>query len=237
VAQTVTALDVRGLAVRRGTRLVVQDVSFAADRGELVALMGPSGTGKTSVLRSIAGLDPVDAGEIHVDGVRLVPGRRPQGADARELYRRVGMVFQFHHLFSHLTALDNVCLAPVHARGAGRGEAVRRGIELLEMVGVGGRASAYPHELSGGEAQRVAIARALAVDPPVLLLDEPTASLDEGRREELAAILRGLASQGRTVVVSTHDRAFAAACADRIVLIDAGRVSETVEGARADPVE
>ena len=118
------------------------------------------------------------------------------------------MVFQFHHLFAHLTALHNVWLAPVHVLRQPRADAERRAHELLEMLGVGDRAAALPHELSGGEAQRVAIARALAVDPPVLLMDEPTASLDPARRGELAATLRQLAAQGRTVVVATHDERF-----------------------------
>ncbi|HEY6362012.1 MAG TPA: ATP-binding cassette domain-containing protein, partial [Vicinamibacterales bacterium] len=190
-----TTLSLREVAIRRGGRLIVQGVSFSASRGERVAIMGPSGSGKTTVLRGIAGLDPLAGGEVHVG--------------------RVGMVFQFHHLFEHLTAVHNVWLAPVHVLKQARVDAERRAHELLALLGVGERAAALPHQLSGGEAQRVAIARALAVDPPVLLMDEPTASLDPARREELAATLRELASQGRTVVVSTHDDDFARACADR----------------------
>ena len=197
-------LDVRGLAVRRGDRLIVEDVSFSAARGELVAVMGPSGSGKTTVLRAIAGLDPVAAGQIIVG--------------------RVGMVFQFHNLFEHLTALHNVWLAPVHVLKQSRAAAEQRARELLDMLGVGHRAASYPHELSGGEAQRVAVARALAVDPPVLLMDEPTASLDPQRREELAATLRDLAAQGRTMLISTHDDDFARACAHRILVVEGGRL-------------
>jgi ABC-type polar amino acid transport system ATPase subunit len=200
----VTTLQVREASIDRGGRLIVQGVSFAAARGELLAIMGPSGSGKTTVLRGIAGLDRLAAGEIQVG--------------------RVGMVFQFHHLFDHLSALHNVWLAPVHVLKQPRADAERRAHELLKLLGVGHRAGAYPHELSGGEAQRVAIARALAVDPPVLLMDEPTASLDPARRGELAATLRQLAAQGRTVVVSTHDSEFARACADRIVLLVEGRI-------------
>ncbi|HXD74462.1 MAG TPA: ATP-binding cassette domain-containing protein [Vicinamibacterales bacterium] len=198
------ALDVRGLVLRRGSakasaerREILRDVSFTADRGDIVVITGPSGSGKTTILRAIAGLDVPDAGRIAVEG------------------GRAGMVFQFHCLFEHLSALDNVCLAPVHAHGVSRADAVRRAHELLAAFGVDHRASALPRELSGGEAQRVAIARALAVDPHVLLLDEPTASLDANRRAELGALLVGLARQGRTLVIATHDEDFTRAFASR----------------------
>jgi ABC-type polar amino acid transport system ATPase subunit len=172
----------------------------------------------------VAGLEPFAAGEIDVDGVRLHANGLPRGTVLRELHRRVGMVFQFHHLFAHMTALHNVWLAPVHVQHAARADAEERARELLAMLGVGEVAASMPHELSGGEAQRVAIARALAVDPPLLLMDEPTASLDAGRRGELAATLRQLASQGRAVVIATHDEEFARACARRVVRLDAGRL-------------
>jgi ABC-type polar amino acid transport system ATPase subunit len=137
---------------------------------------------------------------------------------------RVGLVFQFHHLFEHLSAIHNVWLAPVHVLKQPRLDAERRARDLLELLGVGERASALPYQLSGGEAQRVAIARALAMDPPVLLMDEPTASLDPARRGELAVTLRQLASQGRTIVISTHDSDFVRSCADRVVVLETGRV-------------
>jgi ABC-type polar amino acid transport system ATPase subunit len=199
-----TTLHLRDVGIRRDGRLVVQDVSFSANRGERLAIMGPSGSGKTTILRGIAGLDPLASGTMDVG--------------------RVGLVFQFHHLFEHLSAVHNVWLAPVHVLKQPRPDAERRAHALLELLGVGERASALPHQLSGGEAQRVAIARALAMDPPVLLMDEPTASLDPARRGELAATLRQLASQGRTVVISTHDSDFARSCADRVVVLETGRV-------------
>lgn len=217
-----TTLDVQDVAIRRGTRLIIEGLRFSAARGELLALMGESGTGKTSVLRAMGGLDPIAAGEIHVGGVRLTPGRMPRGPRARALHRSVGIVFQFHHLFAHMDALQNVWLAPVHVLRQPRAEAERRARALLEALGVGGRAGALPHELSGGEAQRVAIARALAVEPPVLLLDEPTASLDAARRSELAATLRALAAEGRTIVIATHDGEFVRACANRTVTLHGG---------------
>ena len=220
-------LDVRDVTVSRGRHTVIDDVTFSAQRGELVALIGVSGSGKTSLLRSIAGLDPIDSGSIEVDGSRIMAGQRATRSAAQTL--SVGIVFQFHHLFSHLSALDNVALAPVHALGRSAAEVRQQSMHLLDRLGVGRRAEAKPHELSGGEAQRVAIARALAVEPKVLLMDEPTASLDRARREDLAATLTQLAREGRTVIVATHDSDFARACAHRALLIDRGRL--VAEGA------
>jgi ABC-type polar amino acid transport system ATPase subunit len=176
-----------------------------------------------------AGLDGFDRGSIEVSGVTLHAGAPLRGEGLRALHARVGMVFQFHHLFAHLTALHNVWLALVYVQRVPRPEAERRARVLLETVGVGGRADAYPHELSGGEAQRVAIARALAVDPPLLLMDEPTASLDLQRRHELAATLTALVGQGRTLLVATHDEPFARLCARRVLHLENGRI---VEGGR-----
>ena len=220
----VIALEVDGLQIRRGSRPVVHHASFTAGRGEIVAMMGASGSGKTSVLRAIAGLDSPAAGTIVIDDLRI-DGSRPLRRETRhELHRRVGMVFQFHHLFEHLTALHNVWLAPVHVFGRARAGAEIRARELLDQLGVGNRGDAFPHELSGGEAQRVAIARALAVGPPVLLMDEPTASLDPSRRNELAATLQQLAASGTTLVIATHDEDFVTACSSRVVRMEAGRV-------------
>jgi len=224
VATSVSVLDVTDLQVHRGPRLVVRDVSFAAERGELLALMGASGSGKTTVLRALAGLDPISGGAITIDGVTMRAGGRPRGALLRELHRRVGMVFQFHHLFAHMTALDNVALAPVHVQGQSHAHAQSRARALLASLGVAHRADARPHELSGGEAQRVAIARALAMEPPLLLMDEPTASLDPARRDDLAATLTTLASEGRTIVVASHDGDFIKACAHRTLVMNDGRL-------------
>jgi ABC-type polar amino acid transport system ATPase subunit len=220
----ITVLDVTSLEVRRGGRPIVSGISFSASRGEVLALMGASGAGKTTILRAIAGLDPIGAGAIVVDGMTLKPGGIPRGHTLRDLHRRVGMVFQFHHLFAHMTAHKNVWLAPVHVMHRPRADAEARARELLVTLGVGDRSAAMPHELSGGEAQRVAIARAIAVEPPLLLMDEPTASLDPARRHDLAATLRQLAGQGRTILIATHDAEFARVCADRVLSIDGGRI-------------
>jgi len=217
-------IRLQDLVLRRGARTVLDGVSVDVSAGEVVALMGSSGSGKTTMLRTIAGLEPFERGSIDVDGVQLAAGRRA-GSTLRALRTKVGMVFQFHCLWEHLTAIENVRLAPVHVHRAGAAAADKLALDLLRQLGVEHRAKALPRELSGGEAQRVAIARALAIDPPVLLMDEPTASLDPERRTELAAILKELVTRGRTLIVATHDEDFAAAAATRIVRMEEGRVA------------
>ena len=200
------ALSVRGLHLKRGAREILRGVDLQADKGELVALMGLSGSGKTTILRVIAGLEPADAGEVSA--------------------AKTGMVFQFHYLFEHLCAIDNVTLAPVHVQHLPLTAARTRAQALLDQLGVGHRAHALPRELSGGEAQRVAIARALAVDPPLLLLDEPTASLDPARRNDLGDTLKALASAGRALVMTSHDDDFVREFASRVVVLANGEVVE-----------
>jgi ABC-type polar amino acid transport system ATPase subunit len=220
-----TVVEVTDLHLQRGARPILTGVSLTVTRGELVAIMGPSGSGKTTILRAIAGLERFETGRIAVDGVELAGGAAIAPPTLRDLRRKVGMVFQFHCLFEHLTAIDNVCLAPVHAHGFSRSDAERRALELMTAFGVEHRAAALPRQLSGGEAQRVAIARALAVDPPVLMMDEPTASLDPARREELGALLRSLLlRQHRTLIVATHDEDFARGWATRILRLENGIV-------------
>ena len=225
-------LEVFDLRVDRDNRPVVQGVTFAAGRGERVALMGPSGAGKTTVLRAIAGLEPRMGGAISVCRPESIAVGRPGDPERVASTARIGMVFQFHHLFEHLTALQNVCLAPVHVSGVSRAEAEEQARALLDHLGVGHRIDARPRELSGGEAQRVAIARALAMKPLLLLMDEPTASLDPARRDELAATVRTLSTDGTTILISTHDTAFAGACVDRVLLLHDGRIVR--EGRPAD---
>jgi ABC-type polar amino acid transport system ATPase subunit len=222
--QNGTVLRVDALQLERGDRVILRGVSLEVSRGEIVALMGPSGSGKTTILRAVAGLERFQSGQIDVDGVKLAGAAVTTKMTLRELRRKVGMVFQFHCLFEHLTAIENVCLAPVYAHGIAPADARTRGLELLQAFGVDHRATALPRQLSGGEAQRVAIARALAVDPPVLLMDEPTASLDPERRTELGALLQGLQRQQRTLIISTHDEDFARDFATRILRLRDGVV-------------
>jgi len=201
--------SVAGLRLSRGSREILRGVDLAARPGEIVALMGLSGSGKTTILRVVAGLERPDAGTVSIG--------------------RVGMVFQFHALFEHLSALHNVALAPVHVQHVARPEAERRARELLDQLGVGHRAAALPRELSGGEAQRVAIARALATDPPLLLLDEPTAALDPARRSELGDALARLAAAGRTLLITSHDDDFVRRFATRVLVLAEGQVCEQGE--------
>ncbi len=212
--------------LRRGQRTILDGASLDVRRGDIVALMGASGSGKTTMLRVLAGLEPFERGAVTVDGIAVAPGA-PNRSGMAELRRKVGMVFQFHCLFEHMPALQNVWLAPVHVHRIRQADAEQRARELLKALGVEHRAQALPRELSGGEAQRVAIARALATDPPVLLMDEPTASLDPSRRVELAALLKSLVGGGqRTLVVATHDEEFAEAAASRVVYCRDGRLSD-----------
>jgi len=201
-----STLTVRGLRLTRGTRTILQGVNLDAHAGEVVALMGLSGSGKTTILRVIAGLELPDSGVVNA--------------------AKAGMVFQFHYLFEHLSAIDNVTLAPTHVQGVALGIARERAQALLDQLGVGHRAGALPRELSGGEAQRVAIARALAVDPPLLLLDEPTASLDPARKNDLGDALRALAATGRALVMTSHDDDFVREHATRVVVLANGTVVE-----------
>jgi ABC-type polar amino acid transport system ATPase subunit len=217
------ALQVRDLIMRRGSRTILADVDLAVARGEILALMGLSGSGKSTLLRLVAGLEPFVSGTIDIDGVAMQAGRLVPRA---RLQSKVGLVFQSHCLFEHLSALDNVRLALLHVQHARLADATAASMALLERLGVGERAHAWPRELSGGEAQRVAIARALAMEPPVLLLDEPTASLDPARRGELGQLLQALAADGRALLVTSHDDDFVAAHATRVAILSAGRIVE-----------
>jgi ABC-type polar amino acid transport system ATPase subunit len=220
-------LAVRGVHVGLGSAAVLQGVDLDVASGEVCALMGLSGAGKTTLLRAIAALQPFSAGTIDVGGFVLHPGPVPPASRLRELRSKVGMVFQGHALFPHLTALDNVTLAPVHVFGWSRDRAEAAALALLTSLGVAARAHAYPGEVSGGQAQRIAIARALALDPHLLLLDEPTSALDPARRGAFGDTLRGLAAQGRGLLIGTHDAEFVRAFADRVVILSGGVVVET----------
>ena len=230
-----SGLATSGLCVARGDREILRGVELGVAPGEICALMGASGAGKSTVLRSVAALQPFSGGTIDVDGFVLHPGPVPRESRLKGLRRKVGMVFQAHALFEHLTALENVTLAPVHALGWTKAKAREAALALLEELGVAHRAGAYPRELSGGEAQRVAIARALAPDPLMLLMDEPTSALYPARRGALGDTLRELAGQGRGLLISTHDVDFARAFADRVAILSAGTMVE--QGAAADVLE
>jgi ABC-type polar amino acid transport system ATPase subunit len=223
---TAPALTVRGLRAMRGSTAVLRGVDLDIASGEICALMGVSGAGKSTVLRAIAALQSFSEGSIVVDGFALQPGPVPPESRLRPLRGKVGFVFQAHSLFEHLTVMDNVTLAPIHAQGWTRERARGVAAGLLETLGVAKRADAYPRQLSGGEAQRVAIARALALDPHLLLMDEPTSALDPARRGALGETLSALAKQGRGLLIATHDVDFAQDHADRVAVLADGVLVE-----------
>ena len=220
------ALRIRALHAARGGHAILRGLDLDVGVGEVCAVMGVSGAGKTTVLRVVAALQPFSSGTVNIGGVALEPGALPPESRLHALRRRVGVVFQSHALFEHLTALENVMLAPIHAHGQSRTEAAAAATQLLESLGVSARANAYPRQLSGGEAQRVAIARALAPDPQLLLMDEPTSALDPARRAALGESLRTLAAQGRGLLIVTHDAEFARSFADRVVILAHGTIAE-----------
>ncbi|HEX3870817.1 MAG TPA: amino acid ABC transporter ATP-binding protein [Pirellulales bacterium] len=211
---------------RFGTRLVLDDVSLAIRPGETVALLGPSGGGKSTLLRCINALNALDAGEIRVGSHRLTPsnGTRADVSTARSVRRLMGMVFQDFQLFPHLTALENIIEGPMYVAGQGRSEATRTAQQLLERVGLGDRGSAYPQQLSGGQKQRVAIARSLAMRPQGLLCDEITSALDPELKHEVLSVLSDLKRDGMTLIMVTHEIGFARRAADRVVVLCDGKI-------------
>ena len=226
IALRSNALRVRALHAGHGDRAILRGLDLDVAEGEVCAVMGVSGAGKTTVLRVVAALQPFSSGTVEISGVALQPGAVPPESQLRALRRRVGVVFQSHALFEHLTAIENVMLAPIHALGQSRASAEATAVRLLESLGVSARAKAYPRQLSGGEAQRVAIARALAPDPQLLLMDEPTSALDPARRAALGESVRALAAQGRGLLIVTHDAEFARSFADRVVVLSHGAIAE-----------
>jgi glutamate transport system ATP-binding protein len=204
---------------------VLQDIDLEIARGEVVVVIGPSGSGKSTLCRTINRLEPIDSGVITVDGQAL-----PEDGEAlAHLRSRVGMVFQSFNLFARLTTLDNVTLGPMKVRGMPRPEAETRARELLGRVGVIAQEDKLPAQLSGGQQQRVAIARSLAMDPAVMLFDEPTSALDPEMINEVLDVMTGLARDGMTMVVVTHEMGFARRAADRVVFMDAGRIVESAD--------
>jgi len=206
-------------------RAVLQDIDLQIDRGRITAIIGQSGGGKTTLLRCINLLERPDSGRISIDGKVTFAQGQVKCSDLAELRRSVGMVFQRFNLFPHLTAVENIILAPQRA-GVPQAEAVQRAVDLLRRVGLAHRGLAYPDQMSGGEQQRVAIARALALRPTVLLFDEPTSSLDPEATTEVLKVMRELAGEGITMVLVTHEIRFARDVADKVVFVDAGRIVE-----------
>ncbi|MEM8923381.1 MAG: amino acid ABC transporter ATP-binding protein [Actinomycetota bacterium] len=205
-----------------GAKSVLQGMDLAVDDHEVVCLIGPSGCGKSTLLRCVDLLDPIDAGEIRLDGESITE----RGIDANAVRRRIGIVFQSFNLFPHLTVLDNVTLGPRRAHGVPRGEAEERAMTLLDRFGLGDKAGEYPNRISGGQNQRAAIVRAMMGDPEILLLDEVTSALDPELVGEVLAAIRDLAERGLTMVLATHEMGFARDVANRVCFLHEGRVLE-----------
>jgi polar amino acid transport system ATP-binding protein len=225
-------VQAQGVHKRFGHVEVLKGIDLEVAPSEVMCVIGPSGSGKSTFLRCINHLEKIDAGRLRVDG-RLV-GYREHGGKLHELKDRevaaqrrdIGMVFQRFHLFPHMTALENVIEAPVQVKRVSKGTARARGVELLERVGLGDRVHNYPNQLSGGQQQRVAIARALAMEPKLMLFDEPTSALDPELVGEVLDVMRGLAADGMTMVVVTHEMGFAREVGDTVVFMDDGVVVE-----------
>jgi polar amino acid transport system ATP-binding protein len=228
-----------GVHKRFGRLEVLKGINLEVQRGEVMCILGPSGSGKSTFLRCINHLEKINAGRLYVDG-ELV-GYREYGGKLHELHERdvarklaqIGVVFQSFNLFPHMTALENVTLAPTRVLGVSRDEARRRATELLNRVGLGDKLGTYPVALSGGQQQRVAIARALAMEPKLMLFDEPTSALDPELVGDVLDAMRQLAREGMTMIVVTHEMGFAREVADTVVFMDEGVV---VESGRPDQV-
>ncbi|WP_329959715.1 amino acid ABC transporter ATP-binding protein [Paraburkholderia translucens] len=214
-------ISLTGVSKAFGSTRVLNEINLEVRPGEVLVLIGASGSGKSTVLRIMAGLETTDSGEVWVNEVPLHDLRR-----AREIRGHVGMVFQQFNLFPHKTALGNVTLALIKARRMSPADARKRAMEVLGRVGLADRAEHYPSQLSGGQQQRVAIARALAVEPGIMFFDEATSALDPELVGEVTEVMRGLARDGMTMVVVTHEMGFARKTADRVVFMDKGVIAE-----------
>ncbi|SIO47956.1 amino acid ABC transporter ATP-binding protein [Paraburkholderia phenazinium] len=221
-----------GVNKRFGDHHALKDVSLSVAKGEVLCVVGPSGSGKSTMLRCINHLETVDSGTIYFDEAPVYQGLRngrPHADSDREIEAiraKVGMVFQSFNLFSHLSVIENITVAPVHVLGRSLSDATQAAYALLDKVGLRAKANDYPHELSGGQQQRVAIARALAMQPEVMLFDEVTSALDPELVGEVLRVMRTLADEGMTMVVVTHEMGFAREVADRIVFMADGRIVE-----------
>ncbi|WP_250467048.1 amino acid ABC transporter ATP-binding protein [Caballeronia sp. GAFFF2] len=214
-------INLAGVSKSFGATQVLREINLDVRLGEVLVLIGASGSGKSTVLRIMSGLETADAGEVWVNQVPLHDARR-----AKEIRGHVGMVFQQFNLFPHKTTLGNVTLALIKARKMSPADAKKRAMDALDRVGLADRATHYPSQLSGGQQQRVAIARALAVEPGIMFFDEATSALDPELVGEVTEVMRGLARDGMTMVVVTHEMGFARKTADRVVFMDKGVITE-----------
>ena len=228
-----SALEIRNLKKSFGSLEVLRDVSLTAKQGEVICIIGTSGSGKSTFLRCINLLETPDSGEVIVNGELINMKRNKNGklnpTDQNQVDRirsKLSMVFQDFNLWSHMTVLQNVIEAPIYVQKVEKNEAIQNGLSLLEKVGIAEKASQYPSSLSGGQQQRAAIARALAMKPDVLLFDEPTSSLDPELVSEVLKVMKSLAEEGRTMIIVTHEMGFAKEVSSRTIFLDEGRIEE-----------
>ncbi|MBV9119990.1 MAG: amino acid ABC transporter ATP-binding protein [Chloroflexi bacterium] len=215
-------VELRGVHKRYGSLEVLKGIDLSVEPGSVLVIIGPSGGGKSTLLRCVNLLEPIDAGAVLLEGEDITRS----GVDVNKVRRRIGMVFQQFNLFPHLTALDNLTLAPRKLLGLDRAAAERQARELLARVGLADKAGNHPHQLSGGQQQRVAIARALMMQPRVMLFDEVTSALDPELVSEVLDVMRDLARSGMTMLVVTHEMGFAREVGDRLIFVAGGVIAE-----------
>lgn len=217
-----TLLSIEHLKKSYDDNLILDDINLEVHQGEVIVLVGPSGCGKSTMLRCINALEPIQGGEIKLNGEKI----DPKNKNIAELRQKIGMVFQSYELFPHLTVLDNILLAPMKVQKRKKEEAEKEAMALLERVGLAEKAKSYPRQLSGGQKQRVAIIRSMAMNPDVILFDEPTSALDPEMVGEVLELMKDLAKEGMTMVVVTHEMGFAREVASRVLFIDDGQIKE-----------
>ena len=215
-------LEISNIVKKFDDNTILDNISLDVKKGEVIVIIGPSGCGKSTLLRCVNALEPIQEGSIKLDGVEIVAGAK----NLSEIRQKIGMVFQSYELFPHMTVLDNILLAPTKVQKRKKEEVKKEALSLLERVGLLERADYYPRQLSGGQKQRVAIVRALCMNPDILLFDEVTAALDPEMVREVLDVMLGLAKQGRTMIIVTHEMQFARAVADRVIFMDKGHILE-----------
>ncbi len=217
-----TLLTINNLHKTFGEKVVLDDISLEVHKGEVIVVIGPSGCGKSTFLRCINALEDIQGGEVLLDGEKV----RKDAKNISQMRQRIGMVFQSYDLFPHKTVLQNITLAPIKVQKRDKKDAEKEALELLKKVGLEDRGNDYPRQLSGGQKQRVAIVRALCMHPEILLLDEITAALDPEMVREVLDVVLNLAKQGSTMLIVTHEMAFARAIADRVIFLENGVIVE-----------
>lgn len=224
-----TLLQINHLHKKFGDKVILNDISLEVKKGEVIVVIGPSGCGKSTFLRCLNALEPIESGEILLDGEPIVKNSKTVTA----MRQKIGMVFQSYDLFPHKSILQNITLAPIKVQKRDKKEVEAEALELLDRVGLKDRANDFPRQLSGGQKQRVAIVRALIMHPEILLLDEITAALDPEMVHEVLEVVLALAKSGSTMLIVTHEMSFAKAIADRVLFLENGEVVEESSDAKA----